>query len=216
MRCAGSLLILTLTMLFSGCASTTSFSYADIDYSGKDGCQPFNIGHRLGGDLPGNTDNSLQAMIAVAPLQDQPCFKYWEFDVGQTEDSLMLWHDLRIGETLLMNLSSDRLPGYAPSLQQFEDSFHWLRVIRPVVIDLKLITDQRRWPRLRQLARNIRDQHDVPVWFITETAFVEVYTDLCDMLKGEFDIRLYGGKGDFCEVVKAYHGLKEKQSSKDT
>lgn len=85
-----------------------------------------------------------------------------------------------------------------------------------MVIDLKLIPDQQRWPLLRQLARNIRDHHDVPVWFITETAFVEMYTGLCDMLKGEFDIRLYGGKGDFCEVVKAYHGLKEKQSSQDT
>lgn len=123
MRYASYLLILGLSMLFSGCVSTASFSYADIDYSGKDGCQPFNIGHRLGGDLPGDTDNSLQAMIAVAPLQDQSCFKYWEFDVAQTDDSLMLWHDLRIGETLLMNLSSDQLPGYAPSLQQFEDSF---------------------------------------------------------------------------------------------
>jgi len=27
--------------------------------------------------------------------------------------------------------------------------------------------------------------------------------------------RLYGGKGGGCEVVKAYHELKEKQSSQD-
>ncbi|GGK57564.1 hypothetical protein [Amphritea balenae] len=86
----------------------------------------------------------------------------------------------------------------------------WLKLIKPVAIDLKYIPDANRWPELILLARTIREQHNVPVWFLTDAPLVEVYSDLCDLLAGGFGIRLYAGQGDFCEVVKAYNKLKSE------
>lgn len=200
---ASIILCLISVLNLVSCTAYKSFDYSQIDYSGADGCQPFNIGHRLGGDLPGNTDNTLAAMYRVAEQQQHACFKYWEFDINQTSEELVLWHDIRLEGELLLRLSRSKLPPYTVSAEEFVTAFKTVRVTRPVVIDLKLIPDRALWPKLLQLARTIQLQHGVPVWFITSDLLVELYADLCPLLADEFDIRLYGGRGDFCHLVSA-------------
>ena len=203
---------LVFLLLLSGCSAKKPFSYEEIDYSNNEGCNPFNIGHRLGGDLPGNTDNTLQAMDSVASMQIDGCFKYWEFDVGQSADGLVVWHDMHVNQSPLLYKASAELPAYVPSLEQLYHGFKTHDVIRPIVIDLKYIPDKRYWPELKSYAEQLQLANDVPVWFITSARMVEVYAEICELITPEFDIRLYAGKGDFCEVVKAYFQLKSEQT----
>jgi len=199
-------------LLVSGCSVKKPFSYDDFDYSNSAGCNPFNIGHRLGGDLAGNTDNTLQAMDAVASMQIDSCFKYWEFDVGQAADGLVVWHDMHVDQSPLLYTFSAELPAYAPSLEQLFQSFKRHKVIRPIVIDLKYIPDKRYWPELKHFAQRLQRANDVPVWFITSARMVEVYAEICEVVTPEFDIRLYAGKGDFCGEVKTYFQIKSENT----
>ena len=91
LRFAGFTFFIFAILLAAGCAGSSDPRY--FDYSGSDGCSPPNIGHRLGGDLDGLADNSLQGLRAIVDQQSSHCFKNWEFDLTESADGLVLLHD---------------------------------------------------------------------------------------------------------------------------
>ena len=184
-------------IFLSGCVSQNSYTSTYFDYSGKDGCAPANIGHRLGGDLEKYSSNTLEGMHGIAPLQESKCFKNWEFDVNQTADIIILRHDSTYNNIPLLNIKSEKISN-ALSLTEFVLAFDPIDVKKPVVIDLKSEISAFDWVLLIESARRIREKHKVPIWFIISQKLTGGSADTCQQVGGEFDILLYRKGGPLC------------------
>ena len=192
--------IITITFLLfaiAGCSNQFTYTSTYFDYSGKDGCTPANIGHWLGGDLPGYASNTLEGMRAIESKQSSNCFKNWEFDVNQTADDIILWHDSTYNNVPLINTGTEKFE--APTLKEFVLAFESLNVTKPVVIDLKTEIAELDWHKLLEAARSIRNQHEVPVWFLISPNLASNSLEVCGMVDQEFDILLYRRGGRVCK-----------------
>lgn len=190
-------IFLTAAFLVLSCSSQFNYTSTYFDYSGNDGCSPANIGHWLGGDLPEYSGNTLEGMRGIESMQSSRCFKNWEFDVNQTEDSLVLWHDSVHNNVPLLNTKAKDLPN-APGLSQFVDAFEDIDVVKPVVIDLKTEITALDWEELLRTARTIREKHEVPVWFLISPHLAKNSSQPCAFIAGEFDVLLYRRGGPLC------------------
>ena len=190
-------IIFFLLFLVTGCSKQFNYTSTYFDYSGSDGCIPANIGHRLGGDLTEYGDNTLEGMNGIEKKQGSKCFKNWEFDVNQTANNISLWHDKTHNGVPLIQIDSEKLD--TPTLEDFVLAFDELKVIRPVVIDLKTELPLLDWPKLIKAARSIRKQHRVPVWFLVSPILGNENQKVCKLINKEFDILLYRRGGNLCE-----------------
>lgn len=167
-----------------------------FDYSGKDACAPPNIGHMLGGDMEGLENNRLTSMHHIASMQGSNCFKHWEFDVTPSANGLVLMHDIWYGFQFTSRLKKEDLP--ADSLADFLEAFHALDISKPLMIDLKTVTEKDDLLELKDAALAIKNKHDIDVWFITDHISALFMKDACDILGKEFDIMLYFKGGKLC------------------
>jgi|GEM_PF-3833559 len=89
------IILLALISFQFGCSPKEGYPEGRyFDYSGKDGCNPANIGHMLGGDLEGLENNKIESIKQIAGMQDSKCFKHWEFDVTPSSNGLVLMHNI--------------------------------------------------------------------------------------------------------------------------
>ena len=192
------IIFIFLALVISSCSSVDEYPNRYFDYSGKDGCKPANIGHRLGGDLPEYGPNSLEGMYALESMQKERCFKNWEFDINQSKDSVVLAHDMHIDNVDLISVEANNLPDGIITLDKFISSFASLNVTKPVVFDIKNIPDQRYWPSLLSSAVAIKNQHGVDVWFIMSSEVSEKHQGFCQIVNDRFDVMLYRRGGHLC------------------
>ena len=192
------IIITFLALVISACSSMDEYPNRYFDYSGKDGCKPANIGHRLGGDLPEYGPNTLEGMYAIESMQKDRCFKNWEFDINQSKDSVVLAHDMHISNVALIYIETSNLPDGMITLDKFISSFASLNVTKPVVFDIKNIPDQRYWPSLLNSAVAIKNQHGVDVWFIMSSEVSEKHQGFCQLVNDSFDVMLYSRGGYLC------------------
>ena len=169
-----------------------------FDYSGADGCNPPNIGHRLGGDIGNFPPNSIEGMRAIESRQDSKCFKNWEFDLNQAKDGVVLFHDNSFQGRAVIGLSVSELPMGTLDTKVFAVEFAKLNIVKPVIIDIKNILNPSCWVTAIELARSIRSGHQVDVWFTTSSQQAKRMTGICSVIAGEFDIMLYRQGGRLC------------------
>jgi hypothetical protein len=177
------------TILLLSIAATAQSQQRYFDYSGKDGCSPANIGHRLGGDLDEFSHNSIEGMNNIAPKQDSHCFKNWEFDLSEWQGKLYLSHDAIKNTEQTQSLVS---------LQEFESAFSSIKVTKPIVIDLKAITSKTALEKAVTFARNVRSNQESDIWFLVSPENTPVLTNICPLVSGEFDVMLYRRGGEYC------------------
>ena len=176
-------------MLLSSAAGTTHAQQRYFDYSGKDGCSPANIGHRLGGDLDEFSNNSIAGMNYIANKQDSHCFKNWEFDLSEWQGELYLSHDAITDKEQIHSLVS---------LQEFESAFSTIKVTKPIIIDMKAISSKAALEKAVTFARNIRSTQESDIWFLASPDNTLVLTKICRLISGEFDVMLYLRGGEYC------------------
>jgi hypothetical protein len=176
-------------VLSSSTIATAHSQQRYFDYSGKDGCSPANIGHRLGGDLDEFTHNSIEGMRAIASKQESHCFKNWEFDLSEWQGKLYLSHDA---------IKNTEQTHSLVSLQEFESSFSSVKAIKPIVIDLKSITSKAALEKVVTFARNVRSTQNPDIWFLVSPDNTPVLTKICPLASGEFDVMLYRRGGEYC------------------
>jgi hypothetical protein len=160
-----------------------------FDYSGKDGCSPANIGHRLGGDLDEFSNNSLEGMNYIATKQDSHCFKNWEFDLSEWKGNLYLSHDA---------ITSKEQTKSLVTLHEFEIAFTAIKATKPIVIDMKAITSETALIKAVTFARNMRSTHEPDIWFLVSPDNEPVLTRICPLVSGVFDVMLYRRGGEYC------------------
>lgn len=128
----------TLMCFFlNGCSESTAPRY--FDYSGKDGCTPPNIGHRLGGDLEQYKDNSIEGLHGIESQQNSSCFKNWEFDLTESGEGLVLLNFSQYSGSSVSRLTLDELPDGVVVVSQLLREFSRINVSKPIIIDLKEI-----------------------------------------------------------------------------
>lgn len=194
-RIAFSAVLLTL---LCSCQSLHSYDSRYFDYSGKDGCTPPNIGHRLGGDVGEFGDNTVEGLLGIAPLQRSNCFKNWEFDLNQALDSLVLFHDSAHNGKDISLLRRDELPEKTIDIDELSTAIQQIEMTKPVIIDLKTIRAANHWYRIRDLADQISKEQGVGVWFITSMENAKQMTGFCDIIRGRYQLLLYNQGGQFC------------------
>jgi hypothetical protein len=188
-----------LVAVLIGCGKQNNYNDRYFDYSGEDGCIPPNIGHALGGDLPDHMQNSLEGMNAIADLQSSRCFKNWELDLNQSQDYVVLSHDGIIEGVALETIETKELPTPIVSLDAFVSAFVKLKLSKPLIFDIKNVSNPEFWPELRQAARKIRDFGGIPVWFTLSEEASESHVGICSFMNGEFDVMLYPREGPMCK-----------------
>ncbi len=190
-------LLVCLAPLHSVSAEWITARY--FNTSGSDGCDPGNIGHRLGGDLEAYEDNTLSGMVGVERMQASRCFKAWETDLHQGTDAVLLSHDPVYRGYQVNRLRADDLPEGLVTLSEFTEAFLRLDLTRPLILDIKDVSNHVLWEQLRNAARTIESEGGIPVWFLISDAAADAHQGLCDFLNGEFEILLYGRKGSLCD-----------------
>ena len=170
-----------------------------FDYSGSDGCKPPNIGHMLGGDLEGFENNKIESMKHIASMQDSDCFKHWELDVTSASDGLVLMHDIWFGFNLTSNVKTSDLA--VDSLQDFVAAFEQVNVTKPLMIDIKTVTNKNHLIELKAAAEKIQEKHNVDIWFITDQVSAFFMPEVCNVLGSDFDVMLYFKGGRLCSKI---------------
>jgi hypothetical protein len=191
-------LVFAVLLLITSCIADRGLSKRYFDYSAQDGCNPPNIGHRLGGDFEIFPDNSAQGMRGISGMQKSTCFKHWELDVNQALDAIVLLHDSVYRGTPVIKLRKSELPDNTLDITEFVEQFSQMSIIKPVIIDLKYMPKNNSWVKVKQVAESIKNQHQVAVWFITSKHQVSNMEGICSVMNGEFDIMLYGRGGKLC------------------
>lgn len=186
MKISTSIIALVL-LLAQACGTGTQQRY--FDYSGKDGCTPPNIGHRLGGDISSFSDNSIEGLHGIASRQDSACFKNWELDLSEWNGNVFLSHDA---------IESDDEAASLVSFAEFENAFQTITAIKPIIIDLKYISSDTAFSQIISLSHEIRSHHEPDVWFVVSTENVEVLNKICSFVAGGFDVMLYRRGGYHC------------------
>lgn len=199
-RSARLLAASVLSLVLIACQTKNEYPHRYFDYSGVDGCAPPNIGHALGGDLPGYEKNSLQGMMAISGKQSSACFKNWEVDLTQSADEIVLGHDPKIGNKRLDSIARNELPYEMVTLTEFTSAFLKLDLRKPLIFDIKNVTNPGLWPQLKQAARSIKEKGNIEVWFIIEGGVADAHTGICDFMGREFDIMLYRQGGPLCKI----------------
>ncbi len=164
-----TLAAILLAIILGACQTKNDYPNRYFDYSGKDGCSPPNIGHGLGGDLPGYARNSIEGMMAISSMQSSHCFKNWEVDLSQAADVIVLSHDSVFGGRHLGSLSRDQLPKKIFTLDEFAAALVQLDLQKPLILDIKKVSNPDLWPEMRKAARMIKEQGKIPVWFIIDS-----------------------------------------------
>jgi hypothetical protein len=193
-----TLVALAFTFVLGACQSKDEYPNRYFDYSGKDGCSPPNIGHGLGGDLPGNAPNTLEGMMAISSMQSSDCFKNWEVDLNQAADVIVLSHDSTFGGRDLGLLSRDQLPEGISTLDEFASALVKLDLQKPLILDIKKVSNPDLWPEMRKAARTIKQHGKIPVWFTIDDIVADAHAGICAFLNGEFEVMLYRRGGPLC------------------
>jgi hypothetical protein len=186
------------SIVLMACQAENEFPDRYFDYSGADGCAPPNIGHALGGDLPGYAKNSLEGMTAIADQQSSDCFKNWEADLYQSADVIVLSHDSDNEGRPLVSMTRNELPDEKVTLDEFTAAFVKLNLRKPLILDIKNVSNPSLWPALKQAARSIKGEGQIPVWFIIDGEAADAHAGICEFMAGEFDIMLYRQGGPLC------------------
>lgn len=186
------------SLVLIACQTENDFPDRYFDYSGADGCSPPNIGHALGGDLPGYMQNSLEGMAAIADRQSSDCFKNWEADLNQSADVIVLSHDSVNASRRLESIPRNELPDELVTLGEFTSVFVKLKPQKPLILDIKNVSNPKLWPELKQAARSIKQEGNVQVWFIIDAEAADAHSGICEFMGGEFDIMLYRQGGPLC------------------
>ena len=184
--------------MLGACQDKSEYPNRYFDYSGKDGCSPPNIGHGLGGDLPGNARNTIEGMMAISSMQSSECFKNWEVDLNQAADVIVLSHDSTFGGRDLGLLSRDQLPEGISTLDEFASALVKLDLQKPLILDIKKVSNPDLWPEMRKAARTIKQHGKIPVWFTIDDIVADAHAGICAFLNGEFEVMLYRRGGPLC------------------
>jgi hypothetical protein len=179
------------SLVLVACQTGNEFPDRYFDYSGADGCSPPNIGHGLGGDLPGYEKNSLEGMTAISDRQSSACFKNWEVDLNQSADVIVLSHDSIYEGRHLESITRNELPDEIVTLGEFTSAFVEINLTKPLIMDIKNVSNPSLWPELKQAARSIKEEGKIQVWFIIDGVATDAHTGICEFMEGEFDIMLY-------------------------
>ena len=193
-----TLAAILLAIILGACQTKNDYPNRYFDYSGKDGCSPPNIGHGLGGDLPGFARNSIEGMMAISSMQSSDCFKNWEVDLNQAVDVIVLSHDSAFGDRDLGSLSRDQLPEGISTLDEFTSALLKLDLQKPLILDIKKVSNPDLWPEMRKAARTIKERGKISVWFIIDGNDADAHAGICDFLNGEFEVMLYRKGGPLC------------------
>jgi hypothetical protein len=187
-----------LFLLIIGCSSKSD-DPRYFDYSGADGCVPPNIGHRLGGDLPDNADNSIEGIHVIQDLQSSRCFKNWEFDLNESASGLVLMNSSEYNGFAIADQTLDQLPSEVVTAAQLTSAFSEIRVTKPIIIDLKTIKTPRGVQEAKDVAQKLLKQQAVDIWFISSKENASVMPDICRVLGRDFDLLLYDRGGSYCK-----------------
>jgi len=161
------LLLLLLVSCNAKFESDAGFSI-DGPFSDNQGKCLLNIGHRVGGDIKGLSDNSIETAIAVKHLENHKCFKRWEFDAVQFGSNIYVAH------------SKNDINNESLELIEFIEELVAIGVKKPIAIDLKDISKEL-WDTIINAV--ITGNRYVEVKVIIYKKRVKNYKDLISHLK---------------------------------
>lgn len=152
----------------------------------------YSIGHRIGGHIPGQIDNTLKAFKAALPLQSHKCFGVWEFDVNQTKDGhLVLWHNIKNNGKHIKDIYLNQLPSYVPTIWEFLSEIKKSKIIKPMAIDLKYINSSY-WGEIVDFADKLTGLK-IGVTFYTSMKRKKHYLKLCNLIRNKYKLIFYQG-----------------------
>jgi hypothetical protein len=85
------------------------------------------------------------------------------------------------------------------TLDEFASAFVKLNLQKPLIFDIKKVTNPKLWPELKKVARNIEEESNISVWFIIDSDVSDAHAGICKFIGGEFDIMLYRQGGPLCD-----------------
>jgi hypothetical protein len=131
-------------------------------------------------------------------MQSSNCFKNWEVDLNQSADVIVLSHDSMNGSRRLESMMRNELPDEVVTLDEFTSAFVKLELRKPLILDIKNVSNPGLWPEMKKAARSIKEKGNIQVWFIIDSGATDAHTGICDFMGGEFDIMLYRQGGPLC------------------
>lgn len=127
--------LFTIILITISCAGDIQ-SYCTPYNCGTSECS--NLGHRLGGDMRGVADNRLSSIPKAKVYEENPCFRYWEFDIRSAKDKLVVYHDSKYKNKSVVQLQSKELPPHEVPLDIL-NSLYRLPNVKPIKADIKTI-----------------------------------------------------------------------------
>ena len=136
--------------------------------------------------------------MAISGMQSSNCFKNWEVDLIQCADVIVLSHDSMNGGRRLESITRNELPDEVVTIDEFTSVFVKLELRKPLILDVKNVSNPSLWPELKKAARSIKEKGNIQVWFIIDGGSTDAHTGICDFMGGEFDVMLYRHGGPLC------------------
>jgi hypothetical protein len=119
-------------------------------------------------------------------------------DLNQSADVIVLTHDSIHEGKHLESITRNELPDKIVTLAEFTSAFVKLNLTKPLILDIKNVSNPSLWPELKQAARSIKAEGKIQVWFIIDDGATDAHAGICEFMGGEFDIMLYRQGGPLC------------------